>query len=224
MSTAPGWYPDPSGQAAQRYHDGTNWTEHVSDAAGNRSTAPLQQAPVGGPPPAGVGGPPPAAPYGGAPAAAPFGAAASSGFTPTVGFIAAAVGAVLVLLSVFALDFLTAEGDGADLGEISDVGDFVDLPFALDSYTSFGRILGFLVALAIVAVATGMIKQVADVPNLPIIVAAVGGVFGLWHLLAMFSSIEGADVSPAFGAFLGLLGYIGLAASPFLKQPVGSKA
>jgi hypothetical protein len=26
----PGWHPDPSGQAAQRYWDGRQWTEHVS--------------------------------------------------------------------------------------------------------------------------------------------------------------------------------------------------
>jgi hypothetical protein len=34
---SPGWYPDPSGRYAQRYHDGTRWTEHVADAAGQRS-------------------------------------------------------------------------------------------------------------------------------------------------------------------------------------------
>ena len=34
---SPGWYPDPSGHFAQRYHDGTRWTEHVADAGGQRS-------------------------------------------------------------------------------------------------------------------------------------------------------------------------------------------
>jgi hypothetical protein len=34
---SPGWYPDPSGRFAQRYHDGTRWTEHVADAGGQRS-------------------------------------------------------------------------------------------------------------------------------------------------------------------------------------------
>jgi hypothetical protein len=34
---SPGWYPDPSGRFAQRYHDGTRWTEHVADASGQRS-------------------------------------------------------------------------------------------------------------------------------------------------------------------------------------------
>lgn len=41
MSQAsPGWYQDPSGRFAQRYHDGSRWTEHVVDASGNRSTDP----------------------------------------------------------------------------------------------------------------------------------------------------------------------------------------
>ena len=33
MSTpdvAPGWYPDPSGQPGQRYHDGQRWTQHFT--------------------------------------------------------------------------------------------------------------------------------------------------------------------------------------------------
>jgi len=43
----PGWYADPSGRYSQRYHDGTQWTEHVVDAAGNRSTDPAgNQAPA----------------------------------------------------------------------------------------------------------------------------------------------------------------------------------
>ena len=40
---SPGWYRDPSGRFAQRYHDGSRWTEHVADAHGNRDT----DAPVG---------------------------------------------------------------------------------------------------------------------------------------------------------------------------------
>lgn len=29
VERAAGWYPDPSGQAAQRYWDGSEWTDHV---------------------------------------------------------------------------------------------------------------------------------------------------------------------------------------------------
>jgi hypothetical protein len=38
---APGWYPDPSNAAAQRYWDGASWTEHTS--------APTYQQPVATP-------------------------------------------------------------------------------------------------------------------------------------------------------------------------------
>jgi hypothetical protein len=32
-STPPGWYPDPAGTGAQRYWDGTQWTEHAAPGA-----------------------------------------------------------------------------------------------------------------------------------------------------------------------------------------------
>lgn len=32
-TTPPGWYPDPSGQLGQRYHDGQRWTKHFTLAA-----------------------------------------------------------------------------------------------------------------------------------------------------------------------------------------------
>jgi hypothetical protein len=99
---------------------------------------------------------------------------------------------------------------------------------SLDLYSSLGRILGLLVVvLAILAVLRlPQLQQLNNVPNLPIIVAAVCGVFALWHLLAMFTGIDApegldVDVSPTIGAWLGLLGWIALAASQFLKQPVG---
>ena len=39
----PDWYPDPGGKHELRYHDGTNWTDHVSDH-GRQSTEPLADA------------------------------------------------------------------------------------------------------------------------------------------------------------------------------------
>ena len=30
LSSAPGWYPDPAGAAAQRWWDGARWTEHTA--------------------------------------------------------------------------------------------------------------------------------------------------------------------------------------------------
>lgn len=33
-----GWYPDPSGRHAQRYFDGTVWTDHVVSKTGEQRT------------------------------------------------------------------------------------------------------------------------------------------------------------------------------------------
>lgn len=38
---APGWYPDGSGRYAQRYYDGSSWTEHVLNAAGQNALDPV---------------------------------------------------------------------------------------------------------------------------------------------------------------------------------------
>jgi Protein of unknown function (DUF2510) len=66
---SPGWYPDPSGRFAQRYHDGTRWTEHVADAGGQRSV----DNPEGQPAPA-------ANPYGGEQQASGQGWGAQGGY------------------------------------------------------------------------------------------------------------------------------------------------
>ncbi|HET6835111.1 MAG TPA: DUF2510 domain-containing protein [Acidimicrobiales bacterium] len=336
---SPGWYPDPSGRFAQRYHDGTRWTEHVADAQGNRATdVPAGQAGpasyAGSAQPYGQGGQRSSDPYGqqaardqesagsgrgpgrghgqrpgetswdqgagagsqaqargqasrpewphaegegqqgddswadarsrgqasgdwraagqghdvarydagpeaarhdaGRPYGQPTGygrpdyayapPASSRGFTPTIGLIMAAVGAVLLLLSLFGLDFLELSFPGLSrsisLGDIA--GDFGEgAPAALGTYADFGRFLAVLViALAILAVAR-VVPQLRDISALPAIVAVACGGFALWHVLAMLASgEEGVDVSPTFGAILGLLGYVGLAAGPFLRQPI----
>lgn len=56
MSDVAGWQADPFGRHELRYHDGSAWTEHVSDA-GATSVDPPVPSPEGAPPP-----PPPAAP------------------------------------------------------------------------------------------------------------------------------------------------------------------
>jgi hypothetical protein len=320
---SPGWYPDPSGRFAQRYHDGTRWTEHVADAQGNRATdvpagqagpashagsaqpygqggqrssdtygqqaardqswgpeshgpgrghgqqrgetswdqgadAGSRQAQAGGqasrperPHAQGTGeqggnswpaaaryapgpGPEtarydPGRPYGqprayGRPDHAYAPAASSRGFTPTIGLIVAAVGAVLLLLSLFGLDFLELSFPGLSRSvSLADIaGDFGEgAPAAVGTYADFGRFLAVLViALAILA-AAGVVPRLRDISALPAIVAVACGGFALWHVLAMLASgDEGVDVSPTFGAILGLLGYVGLAAGPFLRQPI----
>jgi uncharacterized membrane protein YhaH (DUF805 family) len=64
---AAGWYPDPSDPTAQRYWDGTAWTEHKAPAAGY-APPPVGQ-PVFGQPAAGYGQPYAAQPAYGQPAA-----------------------------------------------------------------------------------------------------------------------------------------------------------
>jgi hypothetical protein len=363
---SPGWYPDPSGRFAQRYHDGTRWTEHVADAEGNRATdAPggpagsasragsaqpygqggerasgsyggratrsdrgyggqpasdrgygqeswgsarghgqgmPQEQGYGQAPPGsswGRGGQPsetswgqgagagsrrpdgggpvggqqrpharggghgagqgwPDAPSGGretrpdrrtrgpGPAATSFDAgwphrqetahgqtdyarapAASGWFAPTAGLIVAVVGALILLLSLFRLDFLELSFPGltrsVSLGDIA--GDFGEgAPGALATYADFGRYLAVLLIVFAVVAVTELVRQLRDIAALPIAVAALSGGFALWHVLAMMASGEaGVDVSPTFGAVLGLLGYVGLAAAPFLRQPVGAR-
>jgi hypothetical protein len=340
---SPGWYPDPSGRFAQRYHDGTRWTEHVADANGNRATdVPEAQArptsaygqqgaggrdwghagdaaadwsaadegrPSGGATsahtadqagaegwpgeqagatgwsgeragaPAGdqtwsdaggqPGGQPGAQPWAtaqapriGGPGRPPssqspsagtahgydggqgygsqpgygqrrtygrpnyaYGppAASARGFTPTIGLIVAVVGGLLLLLSLFGLDFLEFSVPGfSETVSLADVaGDFGDdAPFAIDTYASFGRFLAVVVIVVAILAALRVIPLFQEIPA-PVIMAAVCGAFALWHVLAMLSSAENVDVSPTFGAILGLLGYVGLAAGPFLKQPLG---
>jgi len=311
----PGWYPDPSGRFAQRYHDGGRWTEHVADAGGNRSTdapagqsAPAQpaQPSYGGTPSGqgygqqpGYGGTPSGQGYGQAeqtpsgqgygqqpgyggtpsgqgygsqpgyggtpsgqgygsqpgyggtpsgqgygsqpgygqqgygqqPGYSGFGAAAAKPFQLTVGLIAAGVGGLFVLLSLFGLPFLKISGGGvsetASLGDVSDASNDVKLP--LDLYSSLGRLLAVLViAFCILAILKlPQIPQLQQIPNLQIIAAGLAGWLLLWHLTAMVINVDvpaglGFDVGPSWGSFVGVLGYAGLIAGQFLEQPVGS--
>ena len=298
---SPGWYPDPSGRFAQRYHDGTRWTEHVADAGGQRSidnpegqgqAAPAatshggaaqqqggqgwgdqgygqgpQQSSSGEGWPAGGGQPGHGQQSGGWPAAggqagygqAPaqgygqggygqggygqpaYGGATSAGITPTTGLIAAGVGGLLVLLSLFVLDFLkvSVEGFGSEGGTLGDVGDGAETVLSL--YSSLGRFLGLLVVVAVVVAVlrpAPVVPLLEKIPNLAIIIAVVCGVFALWSIVAAFAGVDtsgagaglpegvdvpGVDVSPAVGAYVGFVGWVALAASPFLKQTLGSK-
>jgi hypothetical protein len=148
----------------------------------------------------------------------------SHAFTPTIGLVVAGVGAVLLLLSLFGLNFLELSFPGLSrslsLGDIA--GDFGDgAPAALATYADFGRFLAILVAVLAVLAVARVVPQLRDISALPAIVAVACGAFALWHVLAMLASgEEGVDVSPTFGAILGLLGYVALAAGPFLRRPL----
>lgn len=75
--TPAGWYPDPKGRYEQRYHDGSDWTEHVS-TAGTAGT----DDPTAGPAGPGFGGAPTGASLYGAPSA-PYAPAAAGHFSAT---------------------------------------------------------------------------------------------------------------------------------------------
>jgi hypothetical protein len=151
----------------------------------------------------------------------------SPGFTLTLGLIVAGVGAVLLLLSLFGLNFLELSFPGlsrsVSLGDIA--GDFGEgAPGALATYADFGRYLAVLVAVFAILAVVRVVPQLRSISALPAIVAVACGAFALWHVLAMLANAdEGVDVSPTFGAFLGLLGYVALAAGPFLRQPLQTR-
>jgi Protein of unknown function (DUF2510) len=151
----------------------------------------------------------------------------SRGFTPTIGLIVAGVGAVLLVLSLFGLNFLELSFPGlsrsVSLGDIA--GDFGEgAPGALTTYADFGRYLAVLVAVFALLAVVRVVPQLRDIAALPAIVAVACGAFAIWHVLAMLASAdEGVDVSPTFGAILGLLGYVALAAGPFLRQPLQTR-
>ena len=277
----PGWYADPSGRFSQRYHDGTQWSEHVVDAAGNRSTDPTNQQPqaagYGAQQQAGYGQQSSGQGYGqsdpgygqaqssgenyapqsygqtpsqqgygqqgygqqqqpqqagyGQPGyaygqQAPSYGGASASFSPTIGLIVAGIGALLVLASVFALDFLKVSFDLGEFGgsgsESAPLGDFNEAgaPGALKAYAGFGRLLAVVVVIGAVA-AAAKLPQLAKIPQASIIAAAAAGLFLVWHVLAMLASQDQLDVSPAIGAILGVIGYGAVIAGQFLPQPVG---
>ena len=176
-----------------------------------------------------------------------YGAAArSGGFTPTIGLIVAVLSGLVVLASLFSLDFVKGKPKGEDLSGIdlpegvdpsdlpgdvpgaketgaslSDISDG-DPEGALGPYSSFGPFLGFLiVAAAIVAVLR--LPFLDNFPQAPIVAAALAGFMFLFHVAAMFSSQKGFDLSPAIGGILGALGWVGLGAAQFLQQPIGGK-
>jgi hypothetical protein len=309
----PGWYQDPGGRYSQRYHDGTRWTEHVVDAAGNRSTDPTgepgqaqaasggygtqtaaqgygqasgdswaeqgygqqgqgqgaQQQGYGAQQQQGYGQQDYGASSGGYGAqqqgygqaqqgygasSGGYGAqqqgygsggygsygqqgygsasAADTGFQLNVGVITAGVGALLVLASLFALDFLKVSASGASasasLGDVSKLGGN-DVPVFLDTYSGFGRFLGVLVIAAAIAVVVRA-PFLANFPQATLAVVIASGVFLVWHALAMLTHFEapaGAGInvstSPTIGAILGAVGWIGIGAAPYLKQPLGNR-
>ncbi|MBA3605397.1 MAG: DUF2510 domain-containing protein [Actinomycetota bacterium] len=222
MSSYPaGWYPDGSGRFAQRYYDGTAWTEHVLDTRGNRGTDPV-----------GLGAPTQyrraqqgegrqfgaAQQTQGAADAWAERAAAGGPFVLSVGHVVTAIGATLVLLSLFVLDFLASDDQRAELGELGDASSETT-GFLLDSYADAGRFLALLIIAAAVLAALRLPAFPKLSTTLPLISAIACAVLGCWHLAAMLANGE-IDAGPTFDAFLGLVGYAALAAGPYGRRPL----
>jgi hypothetical protein len=205
MSTAQqaGWYPDPWGQAAQRWWDGQQWTSHVEGAAATGTTPQAQQAPwqaqgaqgsqAQGPWTSGPSGLPPAgtAGYGAAPTA-------QAPANPLVKVLALG-GAALAAIGSF-LPWATVSGGFVDIskngmdgdGVITLVGALVFgglAAWSLLGSWSKGRMIGALVVAVLVTLIA--VIDIADVAS-------------------RFSDIDtealGLDVSIGIGLWIVLLG------------------
>ena len=141
-------------------------------------------------------------------------------FVVTLGHALAGIGAIVLLLSLFVLDFLSGDDQRASLGDVSDApGDVAG--FLLGSYAGVGRFLALLVIVLAVLAALRLPAFGASGTRLPLIAAVTCGVFALWHLLAMLV-VGDFDASPTFDAFLGLVAYAALAAGPYVRRPLTS--
>jgi hypothetical protein len=102
-TTPPGWYPDPENAAAQRWWDGTRWTEFTSAwaAAPDARPAPPASAPVIAPTPALPANSAPAKPW--RPTASTIIVAAVAFLASIIVAVTGGIGAFLVSLSLFGL-------------------------------------------------------------------------------------------------------------------------
>jgi hypothetical protein len=147
--------------------------------------------------------------------------------------VAAALGVVLVMASLFVMDFFffiiddpdlwrLDHPNAFDLSEIADAPSTVDVPATLDAYANVGRFLAVPAVLFSLSAVVRLrqVRQPGRWGTLPFFVAALCGVFGVWHLLAMTSYASfrypGLDTTVDSGAFFGLAGYVLLGASPFV--------
>ncbi|MBL7498654.1 DUF2510 domain-containing protein [Frankia sp. CNm7] len=153
-SAAPGWYPDPAARFAQRYFDGAQWTDQVTNGRGwygPESAAPPQSRPVPG---AGGGRPNPFA------------------------VVTVVVGALAMLLGLFAVPWISEDGvevSANDIREIVDssIGWEGDPPGFVGPYFEFGLYLAIF-GLLVVALAAALTPSPTRTPLA--IIAGVGGV------------------------------------------------
>lgn len=249
---APGWYPDGSGRFAQRYYDGSSWTDHVVDSSGRSaldpvpgvtvpSTQPVSPASSSGMwgQPSALGGDRPssgtsassvqfgAAPthesaYGSAPRGAVEAPAGSGGVRLTVGALVAEAGVVLVALAVFVLAYWSGGGIEVSLGDISEAASNVNA--IAGSYASFGRWLGLLAMVGAGAVMLlGALGHAGVVAKRRPLAIAASAAGGVFGLWHLVGLFVAPDSGgPAIAGFVGVVGYAACAASGFLRKPLGN--
>lgn len=149
----------------------------------------------------------------------------SGGITPTFGLIAGAIGAVLVLLSVFSMDFVTFESSGLgqtlseslsfdDLRDLEDVG-MIEFSGRTGFYIQFTLIFALV---AIAASVGGSLFEAAG--RLGIALAALALVLHVGAAF-MWETAPGESIGPAVGTWVGAAGYAALAAAPLIRMPLG---
>jgi hypothetical protein len=213
------WHPDPTGRFGQRFFDGRAWTDHVIGANGQTLADPLTQEL---PPP-----PPGSAVTSAAGAAAGAGATTSAGprTTSWYGMAVAGVGAILTLLSLYALDW-------ADSLSANDLRDGIpsSLPDGLDvedviafRYVQWGGLVLLLACLVgLAAVAVGIRGRDADGTR---VLAAVAGALGaLVHTFTVVRLFAGDGPDPALGAWLGTLGFLAVIVGCAIATPTTRRA
>lgn len=213
------WHPDPTGRFAQRYYDGQRWTAHVAGRDGSQSEdpAPVDPAlPAPGSPQA-AAAPPVAATGTPAAATAPPVAAASPTGTSVVGpgLLVAGLGALLTILAMFALDWLSeapAAYDRADLSELVDAFSGADaFNVVTEIFFSFGWIVALVAAIAAVAV------PFARALKVPVAVVCLLGAG--WALFALIDIVEEMSILDV-GAYLAVAGPVVAAVGALMVRPV----
>lgn len=192
---------------------------------------PGQGQPPGYGPPPGQGQPPGWAQqnpgYNPQPAPGLGGTGGSDGLALTVGLIPAVIGAILVLVSVFSMDFVTVEtsGFGSSLSQGLSFDDLRDLEDVgrIEFSGRTGFYIQFTMIFALVAVAASVGGSLFESASR--LGVGLSALVLFLHLGAAFlwETAPGESIGPAPGAWLGALGYAALAAGPLIRAPLGGQ-
>ena len=155
-------------------------------------------------------------------------AAASRGARDFLGPILAVLGALGVILGLFALDWLSLDDDGGTRSEVKDALDFVDdaggSPNVLSTtFFSFGWIIGLVVTALAVVAALARPTALRIVAGVLAVVLALWALFGWLNFNAYLNNDANnaalgfnQDFSLSIGGWLTVIGFLLLAAGAFL--------